>query len=88
MNDVTIAGIVTGADLSGKIIGIIDAFLALAAVVAVIFVIYGGIKYMMSAGDDKDAVAGKNAVMFAIIGLIIVGLAAVIVNFTAQKIGK
>lgn len=81
-------GIAKGTKLKQPLIDIIDAFLGLSAVVAAAFVIYGGIKYMMSAGDEKGATAGKNAVIYAMIGLVVIGLAAVLVNFVISNIPK
>lgn len=76
----------TAAHLYTFIKTLIESFLILAGVIAVAFVIYGGVKFMMSAGDEKAAATAKNTVMYAIIGLIVVGLAAVIVNFTIRQV--
>ncbi len=67
--------------LSKYIVKIIELFLTLVGLIAAIMVIYGGVKYMLSAGDSKEAETAKHINFFALIGLIIVGLSAVIVNF-------
>ena len=49
---------------------------------AVIAIIYGGVKYITSAGDEKNAEQAEHIILYAIIGLIVISLAVVIVNFT------
>lgn len=66
---------------------VVNVFLAVVAVIAVAFIVYGGVKYITSGGDQGRAEEGKKAVQYAVIGIIIVGIAAVIVNFTMSAIG-
>lgn len=75
-------GIATGNDLLGSIITVITYFLALAAVTAVIFIILGGVKYITSQGESDAMEEGKKTVLYAVIGLIIIALAAVLVRWT------
>jgi TRAP-type C4-dicarboxylate transport system permease small subunit len=44
----------------------------LAAMLALLFLIWGGIKYMMAQGDPKQLDAAKNTITGAIIGLVVV----------------
>lgn len=69
------------------VINIVNAFLTLAAILAVIFIIYGGVQYIFSAGDDRKASNAKTTILYAIIGLIIIALAVSIVQFTSRAIG-
>lgn len=48
---------------------------------SVLMLIYGGIRYTVSAGDSKQVEAAKNTIMYAIIGIIVALLAGAIVNF-------
>ena len=57
------------------------SLLVLAALAAAIFLIIGGARYIGSQGDEDAAAEAKNTILYAIIGLIVIGLAAVIVNF-------
>lgn len=50
-------------------------------VVAVIFVVYGGITYTTSAGDPSKVQKAKQMILYALIGLAIVALAEIIVAF-------
>lgn len=49
--------------------------------ISVIMLIYGGIRYTISAGDAKQIEAAKNTIMYAIIGIVVALLAFAIVNF-------
>jgi len=60
---------------------IINVLLGLIGVVAVIMLIYGGFRYVLSAGDEKATTGAKNTILFAIIGIVVAVLAFAIVNF-------
>ena len=76
---------------SGSIIdavtNIVNALLGFAAVVAVIFVIIGGVRYITGQGDEDAIELAKNTVLYALIGLIIIALSAVVVNFIIGSVG-
>lgn len=59
---------------------IIQWALALAAIVAVLFLIYGGFLYITSAGDQTQATKGKGTIVNAIIGLVIVVLSYMVIQ--------
>ena len=60
--------------------------LYIVGVIAVIMLIIGGIKYVVSGGDAKKVTDAKNTVLYAIIGLIIAFLAFAIVNFVITSL--
>ena len=60
---------------------ITNTILYIVGIVAVIMLIIGGIKYVISGGDAKKVTDAKNTVLYAIIGLVISFLAFAIVNF-------
>jgi len=66
---------------------IINVFSWIVGAVSVIMIIYGGFRYITSGGDSNGVTAAKNTILYAIIGLIIVALAQVIVNFVLVKAG-
>lgn len=74
------------ANLVDAIIFLLNALLILAALGALIFLIIGGARYIGSQGDEDAAESAKNTILFSIIGLIIIGLAAAIVNFFVRAI--
>ena len=60
---------------------ITNTILYIVGIIAVIMLIVGGIKYVISGGDAKKVTDAKNTVLYAIIGLVISFLAFAIVNF-------
>jgi hypothetical protein len=78
-------GIATGT-LEDRLPKVINAFLGIVSIIAVAAIIYGGFKYITSAGNDKDLTAAKNIIVYAVIGLIVIGLAAVLVNFVISAV--
>ena len=80
---------VNSADASGKLTGIIrnviNILSVIVGVVAVIMIIFGGLKYITSGGDSSNVSSAKNTIIYAIIGLIIVALAQFIVRFVLDK---
>ena len=78
-------GTVSGG-LLPAILRLITYFLILAGVVAVIYIILGGIKYITSQGEEDQSEEGKKTILYAVIGLIVIGLAAALVNFVIAGI--
>jgi cbb3-type cytochrome oxidase subunit 3 len=70
-----------GSDIIGAVITILNGLLVLAALAALIIIIVGGVRYIFSQGDEENAAAAKNTILYAVVGLIVIGLAAVLVNF-------
>lgn len=68
-------------DLISIITSIVNVVLGLAGIIAAIAIIYGGFMYITAAADEDNAEKGKKIIMWAIIGLIIIGLSGAIVNF-------
>ena len=58
-----------------------NTILYIVGIIAVIMLIVGGVKYLISGGDNKKVTDAKNTVLYAIIGLVIAFLAFAIVNF-------
>jgi hypothetical protein len=59
---------------------IINWALAIAFIAAVIVLIYGGFKYITSAGNATSAGEGKTAIVNALIGIVIIVLSYIIVQ--------
>lgn len=72
-----------GADsLLGRITTIVAT---VAGVIAVIIVIIGGISMMTAAGDSQKFANGRNTLIFAAVGLIIVVLARALITFVLNS---
>lgn len=72
--------------LPGLIVGIINGIIAVSGLVAVIFVVIGGINYMTSAGDANKLQKAKQTILYAVIGMTIAVLSFAIVNFVILNI--
>ncbi len=67
----------------GIISTVLTWFLILAGAIAVIYLIYGGILYITAGGDAEKATKGRTALINAIIGIIIIALAILIVQWVS-----
>lgn len=74
-----------GQDNVTNILNIVYAF---AGTVAVAFIIYGGIQYLTANGDTGKLTKAKNAIVYAVVGLLIVILAAAITYFVTQGLAN
>lgn len=70
------------------IVTVLDSIIGILGLVAVIFVVVGGVKYMTSAGDPGKVESAKKTIIYALIGLIVCALAFAIVNFVANAVNK
>ena len=65
---------------------LINLMLFIVGILAVIMLIWGGIKYATSAGDSNKVTAAKNTILYAVIGLAVAVLAFAIVNFVVSNL--
>ena len=80
-------GTQTGSNLSLAITNILNALLVLAAIAALVMIIVGGVRYIFSGGDEEQAKSAKNTILYALVGLVVIALAAVAVNFILAAVG-
>lgn len=66
--------------LRGLVLTVINYFLGFLGLVAVIMVVYGGVTYVISAGNDEQIGNAKKIIMYALIGIVIILLSFVIVR--------
>lgn len=74
-------------DLTLVALAILDMLLRLAGLIAVGYVIYGGIQYITSQGEPEGIKNAQSTIMNALIGLVIAILAAAIVVFIGNRLG-
>lgn len=72
--------------LTGKTGAITNTLLILAGAIAVIVIIVGGIRYILSQGNAQSVTAAKDTILYAVIGLVVVVLAYAIVNFVTGNL--
>ena len=65
---------------------VINILLFLVGAISVVMLIVGGIRYVISAGDQNAVTAAKNTILYAVIGLVISFLAYGIVNFLVDSL--
>lgn len=68
-------------DLPTFIKTVINLLLFIIGVIAVIYVIIGGIKYVTSNGDAAAVKSAKDTILYAIIGIVVAVMAYAIVNW-------
>jgi len=64
---------------------VINVLSLVVGVAAVIMIIVGGLKYILSQGEGSNTASAKNTILYAIVGLVVVALAQVIVRFVINK---
>jgi len=69
-----------GSDVKALIIGWVNFFLEIIAIVAVIAIVWAGFVYITSLGDDSRIESAKKIIIWAVIGLILILAAYAIVN--------
>jgi len=67
---------------------IIDSILLVLGIACVVFVVFGGIQYMTSAGDSSKMTKAKHTILYACVGLVICVLAFAITNFVVDTVNK
>jgi|GEM_PF-102852 len=80
-------GEATGAGkISDTLQAVINIMSWIVGILAVVFIIVAGYRYITSSGDANKVNSAKNTLVYALIGLVIVALAQVIVAFTLDKV--
>ncbi|MDA1060178.1 MAG: hypothetical protein O3B47_00085 [bacterium] len=77
-----VIGAATGGETSlrGLILTLVNYFLGFLGLLAVIMIIYGGVSYVTSAGNDEAVGKAKKIIMYAVIGIILILLSFVLVR--------
>ena len=71
----------------GSIIqSVTTTLLGVIAAIAVLMIIIGGLRYVISGGDPKKTADAKNTVLYAIIGLVVALLAFAIIKFVTSSL--
>ncbi len=73
---------------SAVITNALQWFIGTAGVVALIFVVVGGIGYVTSTGDATKLQKSKNTILYALIGLIVVAISEILVSFISGIIAN
>ena len=68
------------------IVNILNGIIGICGLIAVVYIVIGGINYMTSAGDAGKIKKARDTILYAVIGLIVVALAFALVNFVIVKV--
>lgn len=74
------SGLTSQTSLSGFIFRVIQIALALAGLIAVLFLIIGGFRFITAGGNDENSGQARKIILNAVIGIIVIILSFVIVN--------
>ena len=69
-----------GENIAKTISNIVVFFVILAVVIALLYLLYGGVKWITSRGEKDQVEAARNHIIAAIVGLIVVFLAIFIIS--------
>lgn len=73
-------------DLISFLYGILNLAVSVAALIAVIFLVYAGIRYILAAGDDKKIETATKTIIYALVGLVICFIAPLVVRFIVSNV--
>ncbi len=84
------SGAICGASTGGKqlpdlIKTIINTMIFIVGSIAVVMIVIGGVKYVVSNGDASQVQNAKNTILYSVIGLVVAVSAFAIVNFVLDK---
>lgn len=65
-----------------------NTLIFLVGAVSVVFLIIGGLRYVISNGDSKQVEAAKNTILYAIIGIVVAVIAFALVQFVINALAK
>ena len=64
---------------------LVNVLLFIIGAVAVIMIIIGGLRYVLSGGNAANVTAAKNTILYAIVGIVVAILAYAIVDFVVDQ---
>lgn len=65
---------------------ILNTFTFIIGAIAVLMMVIGGLRYVLSAGDATATASAKNTILYAAVGLVLAAMANAIVNFVLTNI--
>lgn len=72
--------------LSTTIKAAINLISVVVGIIAVIMIIIGGIRFILSDGDSAKVSTARNTIIYALVGLILVAFAQIIVKFVLNRV--
>jgi hypothetical protein len=76
-----IGGVAPGTSVREPIVNVLTFFLGFLALLAIIFIVIGGVRIIASGGNEEQLTKGRKTIIYAAIGLLVIVLARLIVGF-------
>jgi hypothetical protein len=76
----------TNSDFSGFISDIVNILLFIVGAVAVVMLVIGGLRYVLSGGDSSQTKSAKDTILYSIVGIVVAAGAYAIVNFVLANL--
>ncbi len=70
---------------AGTFKSILSLVFTVVGALTVIFIVYGGVRYVLSTGSPEETRKAKDIIVYAVVGLIVSIMAFTVVNFVASR---
>lgn len=74
------------ANFTSTLQSVVSIVMAAAAIISLIFVAVGGLKYTLSSGDPQGMASAKNTILSALVGLVVAVSAFALVGFIGSRL--
>lgn len=79
-------GLNASSDLITIVENVVNVLLGIVGFIALLMVVWGGIRYIISRGNDDEVEKAKYTIFYALVGLLVIGISAALVNFVLQAL--
>jgi len=86
VDDIRNASGIADRDFPEFIKSVVNLVLGLVAIVAAAVLIYGGFLYITDLGEGDRAKKAKKLILYALIGLVVIGVSAIVVNVVINTV--
>ncbi len=73
-------------DFEASVMTITNYILGFITIVATLMIIYGGVLYLTSAGNEDTAARAKKTIAYGVVGLVVIGLAYALVDLITNTV--
>lgn len=86
MNAARTSDMAQTSDPDSVVTSVVNIILWVVGVLAVVMIVFAGIKYITSNGDSGKVQSAKNTIVYSVVGLIVAIFAWAIVNFVVEQV--
>lgn len=84
--DPSCSGDTAGNTVSGIVRAAIRIFQGIIGIISLFVMLTGGLNYITSGGDSAKTKSARERIMYAVIGLVVVGIAEILVQFALNRV--